>query len=163
MSDISKKVSYIKGLVDGMKFSDETSEGKVIMQLINVLEEAADEIDALWNKVDGTEDALMGTCKDIYDLQTSVNKIYNSLDKSRDDDFDVIYSDDDDDDDDFDFYDDEEDGLFEINCPECGEDIVIDFDMLDDENNIVCPNCHKEVELAFDFDDDDDESEDIDD
>ena len=29
--------------------------------------------------------------------------------------------------------------------------------MLDEENNIVCPNCHKDIELEFDMDDDEEE------
>ena len=34
----------------------------------------------------------------------------------------------------------------------------IDFDMIDDDNAIVCPNCHEEIELEFDCDCDDDDS-----
>ena len=49
-------------------------------------------------------------------------------------------------------YDDELDGggdYFEIECPNCGEDVMIDFDMIDDDSEIVCPNCHEEIELEF--------------
>lgn len=34
---------------------------------------------------------------------------------------------------------------------------MIDFDMIDDDNAIVCPNCHEEIELEFDCDCDDDD------
>ena len=34
---------------------------------------------------------------------------------------------------------------------------LIDFDMIDDDNAIVCPNCHEEIELEFDCDCDDDD------
>ena len=66
------------------------------------------------------------------------------------------------DDDDFmDDYDDDYDSdgndYFEIQCPNCGEDVMIDFDMIDDDNAIVCPNCHGEIELEFDVDEDDEE------
>ena len=46
---------------------------------------------------------------------------------------------------------------FEIQCPNCGEDVMIDFDMIDDDNAIVCPNCHEEIELEFDCNCDDDD------
>ena len=26
---------------------------------------------------------------------------------------------------------------------------MIDFDMIDDDSAIVCPNCHEEIELEF--------------
>ena len=35
--------------------------------------------------------------------------------------------------------------------------VKIDFDMIDDDNAIVCPNCHEEIELEFDCDCDDDD------
>ena len=56
---------------------------------------------------------------------------------------------------------DESDGdVFEIQCPACGEDVMIDFDMIEDGENIICPNCHEEIELQLNFDDEDDEPED---
>ena len=45
--------------------------------------------------------------------------------------------------------------FFEIECPNCHEDVLIDYDMLDDEKGIVCPNCHEEIDLEIDTDDDD--------
>ena len=36
---------------------------------------------------------------------------------------------------------------------------MVDFDMIDGDNAIVCPNCHEEIELELEFDcdcDDDD-------
>ena len=54
-------------------------------------------------------------------------------------------------------YDSDGNDYFEIQCPNCGEDVMIDFDMIDDDNAIVCPNCHEEIELEFDCDCDDDD------
>ena len=62
-----------------------------------------------------------------------------------------------DDDYDDDDYDSDGNDYFEIQCPNCGEDVMIDFDMIDDDNAIVCPNCHEEIELEFDCDCDDDD------
>ena len=67
------------------------------------------------------------------------------------------YDYDDSDDYDDDDYDSDGNDYFEIQCPNCGEDVMIDFDMIDDDNAIVCPNCHEEIELEFDCDCDDDD------
>lgn len=163
MSEISKKVSYLKGLAEGMAVSEKSDEGRLIGKLLEVLSEAADEIDALWNKNDELEDRLEALDEDVYSICMDVDGLYEALDEEAgedEDDYDYEDFDDDEDEDDlFDMYDDEEDGLFEIMCPECGEDVVVDFDMLDDENNIVCPNCHQEIELEFDVEDDETEEE----
>ena len=55
-------------------------------------------------------------------------------------------------DDEYDFGDDEV--LYEVKCPTCGEEITIDEQMLD-EGSTVCPNCGEELE--FDLEEDEDE------
>jgi hypothetical protein len=40
------------------------------------------------------------------------------------------------------FYDEDEDSYL-ITCPECGEDVAVDLDDLEDEEiDLLCPNCH---------------------
>ena len=56
---------------------------------------------------------------------------------------------DDDDLDDMDF--------FEIECPNCKEDVMIDFDALDEDKGIICPNCNQEIQLEFECDCDSDD------
>lgn len=153
MSGISKEIAYLKGLAEGMKISDKSDEGKLIGKMLEVLSDAADEIEALWERNDELEERFMELDEEIYAAEMDIDNLY--------DDFEDAVCDEDDDDFDFmdydDEFDDDGDDLFEIMCPECGEDVVVDFDMLDEENNIVCPNCHKDIELEFDMDDEDDE------
>lgn len=157
MSNISNQVSYLKGLAEGMSISEKSDEGKLIAKLIDVLSDAADEIDALWARNDELEMRIDELDEEMYAAEMDIDAIYDDIEGDADiDDYDD-YIDDEDDDDLFDMYDDEDDDLFEIMCPECGEDVVVDFDMLDEDNNIVCPNCHKDIELEFDMDDDEDE------
>lgn len=154
MSDLSNQVSYLKGLAEGMNISEMSEEGKLIAKLIGVLSDAADELDALWARNDELEMRIDELDEEMYAAEMDIDAIYDDIENNSDiDDYDD-YIDDEDDDDLFDMYDDEDDDLFEIMCPECGEDVVVDFDMLDEENNIVCPNCHKDIELEFDMDDD---------
>ncbi len=162
MSEISKEIAYLKGLAEGMNISDKSDEGKLIGRLIDVLADAADEIDALWNRNDELETRLLELDEEIYAAEMDIDTLYDDLeDALRDDELDIMDYDDEYEDEDDDFLDmyDEDDDLFEIMCPECGEDVVVDFDMLDEENNIVCPNCHRDIELEFDMDEDDSEEE----
>ena len=46
----------------------------------------------------------------------------------------------------------EDDELFEVECPSCGEEIYLDEEMLDEEF-IECPACGEKLELDIDFDD----------
>lgn len=52
-------------------------------------------------------------------------------------------------------YDDEYDEYYEGYCPECGEWIEFDEDMIDEDGCVVCPNCEEE----FDVDDFENEAE----
>ena len=157
MSDVINKVSYLKGLAEGMNISDKSDEGKLFAKLIDVLSDAADEIEALWAKNAELEMRLEELDEEMYAAEMDIDAIYDDIEGDFDyDDYDGY----DDGEGDFDeFLDslDDDDDLFEITCPECGEDVVVDFEMLDEEGNIVCPNCHRDIELEFDMDDEDED------
>lgn len=149
MEDLIKKVSYLKGYADGLDINPKSDEGKLIVKLLGVLGEMADVIEELSDRVDDVEDVVdeLDDC-----VLTIADDLYG----------DDEYEDYDDDDDEFmDNYDDDDDiddnDYFEIQCPNCGEDVMIDFDMIDDDNAIVCPNCHEEIELEFECDCDDED------
>lgn len=146
MEDLIKKVAYLKGYAEGLDISPKSDEGKLIMKLIDVMGEMADTIEALNCRMDDAED-----------FQDEIDECVLAI-------ADDIYGDDyfDEDDEEFDEYDEDldeygddefDDGgssdYFEIECPNCGEDVMIDFDMIDDDSEIVCPNCREEIELEF--------------
>lgn len=149
MDSLSKKVSYLKGYADGLDISPKSDEGKLITKMLEVLDEMAAAIDDLEYAQEETNDI-------IDELDESVFAIAEDI--YGDDEYDDEYGDEDDFLDDYDEYDDEggEDDYFEIQCPSCGEDVIVDFDMIDGNEPIVCPNCHEEIELEIDFEDDDD-------
>ena len=151
MKDIEKKISYLKGLADGLKIAEKDNEGKVMIQIIDILDEMA-------QKMADLEYGLSETDYVVDELDESLAALADDVYADFDDDDDMDFDDDDDDDfgdfDDDEFYDDFDDDseLFELECPNCGEDVMIDFDMLDDGNSIVCPNCHEEIELEIEYD-----------
>lgn len=145
MEDLIKKVSYLKGYADGLDISPKSDEGKLIIKLLDVLGEMANALEEVSYRVDDVEDV-------VDELDECVLAIADDL--YGDDEYDEDYDDDYEEDEDFlDEYDEDYDGdggdYFEIQCPGCGEDVMIDFDMIDDDNAIICPNCHEEIELEF--------------
>ena len=87
------------------------------------------------------------------DINDDLEELEDFVYDLEDDDYDD-YDLEDDDDEDYDFEDDDM-GFFEIHCPNCKEDIMVDFEALDDDAPIICPNCNQEIELEFDCDCDD--------
>ena len=157
MSGISKEAAYLRGLVEGMNLSEKSEEGKLIERLVDVLSDAAEEIDALWARNDELEARLDEMDEEIYAAEMDIDDIYDEVENLLDDsdveyNIEDAYFEDDEDDEFLDFMDDEDD-LFEITCPECGEDVIVDFESLDEEHNIVCPNCNQEIELDIEMDD----------
>ena len=150
MEDLIKQAAYLKGYAEGLDISPKSDEGKLIMKLIDV-------IGAMAEKMSELEEMVM----DVEDVTEELDEaVFAMAEDLYGDDFD---EDDYDDDDDYmdDEYDDDldEDGgdYFEIECPNCGEDVMIDFDMIDDDSAIICPNCHEEIELEFNVGSDDEE------
>ena len=150
MEDLIKKVSYLRGYADGLDISPKSDEGKLIIKMLDLLGEMADTIEDLNVRVEESEDMMD-------ELDECVLAIADDLygDDFEDDDDDYYDFDDDDDimEDYEDDYESEGNDYFEIECPNCGEDVMVDFDMIDDDNAIICPNCHDEIELEFECND----------
>lgn len=126
---ISEKVAYLKGLADGMELDKEKSkEGKLIAKIIDVLEDVGFAVEDLEVEVEAITDELESVAEDLSDVETLV---FEDLELEDEDDLGGCGSccsilDDDD--------------FFEIACPSCGEDIVIDESVLD-IGQVTCPNC----------------------
>ena len=130
---LSEKSAYLKGLMDGLKLDTEKDEGKMIAAIVDMLSDVAETVSDLEDVVDTISDEL--------------DCIEEDLDNIDD------YLLDDEDDDDYEDYGDDE-VLYEVKCPTCGEEITIDEQMLD-EGSTVCPNCGEELE--FDLEEDEEE------
>ena len=139
MAYLAEQVAYLKGLAEGLKIDDKKDEGKLLIKIIDVLEEMAATVEELdeealdtSDRLDDIEDCLDDICEDLYD----------------DDDCDCDCDCDCDYDDDLDFY--------EVECPSCNEKVYFDEDMMNDET-LICPNCSEKIEIEFE----DEEGEDL--
>lgn len=119
--EIIKKAAYIKGLFEGYGIDATAKEGRIISELLGLIEDMADEISAL--KADNRE------------LHEYVEELDHDLGEVEEE----LYFEDDYDDDDEDEYDDEDSEYYEIVCPSCGE--VVCFDDTLEEDELICPAC----------------------
>ncbi len=128
---ISEKVAYLKGLAEGLGIDPEKSkEGKLINVIIGILEEVGMSIEDLEDTVESLGEELDAVSDDLEDVE------------------DVIFDDEDDEDEDEDEEDDETD-FFQVECPNCGDDLFIDESVLA-AGSIECPNCKGQFALDID-------------
>ena len=135
---ISENAAYIKGLFDGYEIDKNTKEGKIISEMLILLADMADKINAL--EADNKE--LHEYVEELdHDLGEVEEELYFSDDYyDYDDDEDYEDYDDLNDDEDYDL----EDGEFyEIECPSCGEIVCFDDSLEVDE--LVCPACGEKI------------------
>ena len=129
---ISEKVAYIQGLYDGLGLDSEKSgEARILSEMLDVLKEVGqqlDSVDAAMDEFDEELDALSDTVADLED---------------------AVFDDEDEQDGDFDGFDDEDEDFFEIPCPTCGEDLVVDDEVLA-AGVVDCPACGGKFALSFD-------------
>lgn len=129
---IPEKVSYIKGLAEGLNLDDSTKEGKVLLAMLDVLNDIALDLEEVDEDLDEMAEVLSDVEESVFDLE------------------DEVYGDDDCDDEDEEL----DDDMYEVTCPNCGNSVVVDYDILSD-GEIDCPNCGEKLEFVFDEDDGD--------
>ena len=128
---ISEKAAYINGLFDGYEIDKNTKEGKIISEMLVLLSDMADKINAL--EADNKE------------LHEYVEELDHDLGEVEEE----LYFDDEDDYDDYDDLNDDEDfdlddsEYYEIECPSCGEIVCFDDSLALDD--ISCPACGEKI------------------
>jgi DNA-directed RNA polymerase subunit RPC12/RpoP len=135
---ITEKSAYIKGLAEGLALDESKPESKVILKLLDLVNDIALSVSDIEAEVE--------------DIENRVDEIDEDLGEVED----IIYDDDDDDDCDCDCDCSDSDDMFVVKCPSCGEKVYLDESLLLD-GEIDCPGCGEKLE--FDFDDDTAEDE----
>ena len=129
---ISEKVAYLKGLAEGLNLDTEKSkEGKLISVMIGILEELAMSVEDLEENALNLGEEIDVLSDDLADVE------------------DVVFDEDEDDE-----SEDYDDDWFEVECPTCGETLVIDDEALAD-GEVECPKCGSRY--AMDLSDDEEE------
>jgi len=128
MSNLSDRVSYLKGLAEGLKLDTEKNEGKLIEKILDALADITAEINSIREDHDDLSSYVEAIDNDLSDLEDAV---------LEDDDFEDEEDDEDEEDEE------EDDNLVEYTCPHCGEEMTFEVDSFDFDEDYLCPNCHQ--------------------
>ena len=123
---LTEKVAYLKGLAEGMNLDKDAKETKLFECVVDILEDMAGTVTELDEDLAEVEDYVDEIDEDLGDVESLV----------YDDECDCCCGDE----------------TYEVECPSCGEDIVIDESALD-AGEVACPNCGDKFALGFDMDD----------
>ncbi len=148
MSYLNERVSYLKGLIEGLELKDDTKEGKVILSIVDVLEDIVDSvndieeaqnetneyIESIDELLDTIEEDLYGDeygDEDIYDEQDIDEEFIFDEDEEYEDDYDDEYAD---------------EGFVEYKCNHCGAIVSFDADTLASGEQRICPKCNMVID-----------------
>ena len=110
---ITEKVAYIQGLFEGMELDQSDMKmARVLSEVLDVLREVGQQLDGMDAAMDQFDEELDTLGDTVADLEEAV------------------FDDEDERDGDFDDPDDEDEDFFEVPCPTCGEDLVVDDEAL---------------------------------
>ncbi len=138
---IKEKTAYLKGVLEGMDLDKKKNETKLFSLIAEVLEEMALSIGELELQTDAINDELDILEEAIEEIDSDLEQIDDDLDDICE----IIGETYDADELDYDENDWDEE-LFEMTCPTCNEEIVIDEDILA-IGEINCPACGEELEF----------------
>ena len=135
MSDLGKKVGYLKGLMEGMDLSGDPSRGKLLSAMADLLSEISDRVESMEELLDDLNDYVESIDDDLSELEGM---------HDEDDDFGS-----------FDGYEDEEPlrlikndvsapekVMLPVRCPDCAAVFLISGAP---SGRYVCPVCGKKV------------------
>ena len=137
IDNIGEKISYLKGLADGLKVGEDTNEGKIIKGILEVLADLNNYVQEVDDDLQETQEELLAIDEDLSLLEED------------------YYDAEDDDDCDCGCYDDDDDDMFEITCPKCGQGVFFDSETLEADEDIYCPSCKEKIEIDISCDCDD--------
>ena len=125
MSELTNRASYLQGLAEGLKLDTDKAEGRLIGELLDLVAEMANEMEALDDEQAFVADKL-DEMEDVIDIIGE--SVYGDDDCDCDDD------------------------VYTLVCENCGEEIDFTEEDLDDlaSGDFVCPECGEVIELDFD-------------
>ena len=169
MSHLMDRVSYLRGLMDGMKLDTATNEGMLLSKIVDVLENMACEVGELAE----AQEELSEYVEDIDQDLGALEELFEEDEEDDDDDEDYEDEEEDDeeefdedeidecdgdcegccgcDDEDVDY---DGDILVECMCPQCQGTFYVKEEELSDEAFHICPRCGARIHVVPDYEDD---------
>ncbi len=132
--DTLESLGYLKGLLDGLELDGSKKETKIFKAIVDVLDDLSKDVDDVYEEIDTINESIddidegLGDIEDIvYGCEGCEGCEY--FEEPREN----------------------EDQQYELTCPLCGADIVIDANA-DLENGVQCPSCGEMLQLEPDDD-----------
>ena len=116
-----ERVSYIRGLMDGLNLDEKDPMTKIVTEVVDVLDEMA-------ATVEDMDDYINELDEYIGEIDEDLEAVEDYLDEEYDDDFEV------------------EDDFYSVICPDCGEEFCVD-DETAQRGELNCPNCGEALEF----------------
>jgi ribosomal protein S27E len=137
----TERVSYIRGLAEGLELDADKKEVKVLNAIIDLLDDFAFSMSE-----------MEGNLNDMADQVDAIDEDLGSLE----DDFYDEDDEEDDGDDEEDSDDDDTSGCYyEVTCPNCHETVCLSEDLVQ-QGQMECPNCGETLEFELSDEDDQD-------
>jgi len=118
MNYLSERVSYLRGLAEGLGIKDDTKEGKVLTNMIDILDDIVDAISELEAS------------------QSELDEYVETIDEDLSEVEEELYGEEDDDD---------SDDFVEVECPNCHDTVYFDEETFEAEDKLICPNCKSQI------------------
>lgn len=118
MDELKKRVSYLQGLAEGLQVTEGSMEGKVLRGVIDVLQAMVEQVETVRDEQESFGEYLEVVDEDLSNLE---------------DDY---------------YFDSGEDEFIEAVCPNCGEKVLFERALADEDDmevEITCPNCGEVV------------------
>ncbi|MBO6060920.1 MAG: hypothetical protein J6P98_02205 [Clostridia bacterium] len=124
---MNTKIAYLRGLMDGLKLPEDDNK-KVLKAIADCLEAIAAEVELQSERCDVLESSMDEINEDIDELDEVLGFLLEEEDdECEDEECDW--------EDDFDYF----------TCPECGEIVPLDEEMLHAESDPICPKCNAKL------------------
>lgn len=121
MSKLTDRISYLQGLAAGLKLNSDKNSNKLLLGILDVLGEVGTSIESLEKNVQDLSDYVEDIDEDLSNVETDM---YGEDDECGSCD---------------------ECGKLTYNCPHCGHEVEFDADDVDFDENAKCPECGQEL------------------
>jgi DNA-directed RNA polymerase subunit delta len=128
MKRITDRTSYLRGLAEGLNIDKEKAENKLMLEMLNVMDEMAQEILELDGDMDELDEYVASMESDLSDVE------------------DMLFEDGDEDGlEDADAFGEDEAEEISVTCPHCGKEFTIEATEINFDDDVVCPACGKSI------------------
>lgn len=119
---LKRDLSYIQGILEGDEKHHQHVEYKAVHRLLDIVDQLVEAVEQLDRRQLELEEYVEAIDEDLNDLEL------------------LVYEDDD--------FDEEFDEPVHVICPECGEDVVVEEEDLENDSiELLCPKCNTVLEL----------------